>query len=146
MAKSISSLVLGVFAAAALGTAALAQGLNGPNPTASQLKAESMSPVGSPLGFTVMWAVVNSNGTLLRSSGGGATKKLSTGVYEVRFRRNIAACAWTGTRGFGTFSGSVSDGEIAVTGRAGTTNGVFVQTWGASGAIADSPFLIMVAC
>ena len=37
-------------------------------------------------------------------------------------------------------------GFVETHGRAGTTNGVFVQTWGASGAIADSPFLIMVAC
>lgn len=130
-------------------TAALAgTSLNGPNPSSQALHAPS--PVGSPFGFSALWAVMNADGTILRSSGGNTnttqTLKLSTGVYQVAFRRNLSACSWNGTIGFGTFSGSTSASHISVTGRAGNTSAVFVQTFDNSGASADLPFIIQILC
>jgi hypothetical protein len=94
-------------------------------------------------------AVINADGTLMRSSvlpsKVVSTVKLSTGVYDVRFSKPITGCAWFGTIGFGSFSGSTGPSGISVTGRAGTNNGLFVQTF-QNNAIADAPFAVQVVC
>ena len=147
--KSIAkTLSIGVCAVLAIGvSAAIAgSGLNGPNPTKAQLPPPL--PVGTNAGFSVLWAVMNSDGTMLRSSGGNAatSSRLAIGVYDVRFARPLAACAWSGTVGLGTFSGSTGPVMISVTGRAGTTNGVFVQTFNGAGTATDEPFTINILC
>ena len=93
-----------------------------------------------------VFAVLNSNGTKLRGKAVASTARLSTGVYDVRFNRNISACAWTGTVGFGTFGGSTGAATITVSGRAGTNNGLFVTTFNQSGAPTDLPFTVLVVC
>ena len=92
-----------------------------------------------------VFAVVNADGTKLRGKAVASTAHVGTGTYDVRFNRNISSCAWTGTIGFGTFSGSTGPSEISVTGRAGTNNGLFVQTF-AGTAAADLPFTVLVVC
>lgn len=92
-----------------------------------------------------VFAVINPDGTKLRGKAVASSAHISTGVYDVRFNRNISSCAWTGTVGFGSFGGSTGPSEISVSGRAGTNNGLFVQTFsGAS--VADLPFTVMVVC
>jgi hypothetical protein len=92
-----------------------------------------------------VFAVINPDGTKLRGKAVASTQHISTGVYDVRFNRNISSCAWTGTVGFGSFGGSTVPSEISVSGRAGTNNGLFVQTFsGAS--VADLPFTVLVVC
>ena len=92
-----------------------------------------------------VFAVINPDGSLLRGKAVASTQHLSTGVYDVRFNRNISSCVWTGSIGTGVFGGSTGPSEISVSGRAGTNNGLFVQTFsGAS--VADLPFHVLVVC
>jgi hypothetical protein len=93
-----------------------------------------------------VFAVVNANGTKLRGRAVASVDKLGTGIYDVRFNRNISTCAWTGTVGLGTFSGSTGPAEITITGRAGTNNGLFVTTFNGTGTATDEPFITTVIC
>lgn len=95
-------------------------------------------------------AVVNADGTLLRAStlpaGVSSVSKLSTGTYDIRFTKGIAGCAWFGNVGYGTFGGSTGPASITITGRAGTTNGLFVTTFSSSGSATDYPWMVEVVC
>ncbi|MFL6099859.1 MAG: hypothetical protein ACJ71T_07900 [Actinomycetales bacterium] len=93
-----------------------------------------------------VFAVVNADGTKLRGKAVASTAHLSSGVYDVRFNRNLSTCAWTGTVGFGTFSGSTGPSMISISGRAGTNNGLFVQTFDAAGTPTDLPFSAIAIC
>jgi hypothetical protein len=93
-----------------------------------------------------VFAVVNADGTKLRGKAVASTAHLGTGVYDVRFNRNISTCAWTGTVGFGTFGGSTGASMITITGRAGTNNGLFVTTFNQAGTPTDLPFSAIVIC
>ena len=93
-----------------------------------------------------VFAVVNADGTLARGRGASTVTKIGTGVYDVRFNRNIGTCTWEGTVGFGQFSGSTGPAQITITGRAGTTNGLFVTTFDATGVATDEPFHALVVC
>jgi hypothetical protein len=107
-------------------------------------KATGVTPNATTVPARV-FAVLNADGTKLRGKAVASTAHVGTGTYDVRFNRNISTCAWTGTIGFGTFSGSTGPSEISVTGRAGTNNGLFVQTFAGSAA-ADLPFTVLVVC
>jgi hypothetical protein len=93
-----------------------------------------------------VFAVVNDDGTPGRGRGFKSSIKTSTGVYAVKFRRDITKCIWQGTIGQGGFVGEASPGEMQITGLNGTTNGLFVTTFDSSGARADRPFLVLVVC
>jgi hypothetical protein len=94
-------------------------------------------------------AVLNADGTLMRSSVLPAkvtsSSKLGTGNYEVKFSKPITGCAWFGSIGYGSFSGSTGPSGISVTGRAGTTNGLYIQTF-QNNTVADAPFSVQVVC
>lgn len=93
-----------------------------------------------------VFAVVNADGTKLRGKAVASTTTLGTGVYDIRFNRNISTCSWVGTVGLGSFVGSTGPAMITITGRAGTNNGLFVTTYDATGAPADLPFSADVIC
>ncbi len=114
---------------------------NRTNPKPSYVD-ESRAPAPPPRVF----AVVNSDGSFMRGKGVISTTRLTTGVYDVRFVRNISTCNWLGTVGLGGFSGSTGPGIITITGRAGTNNGLYVTTFTAGGGLADLPFAADVIC
>ena len=92
------------------------------------------------------FAVLDADGSFVRGKNVSSVSKIGTGIYDVRFLGNISHCGWTGTTGFGEFSGSLPNGSgISVTGRAGTTNGVFVQTY-VLGTSSDLPFTVLITC
>jgi hypothetical protein len=93
-----------------------------------------------------VFAVLNSNGTKLRGKAVASTSKIGTGIYDVRFNRNISSCAWTGTVGVGGFGGSTGPAMISVSGRAGTNNGLFVETFNGTATATDLPFTVLVVC
>lgn len=72
--------------------------------------------------------------------------KIGTGTFDIRFDIGIRQCAYVGTIGLPGNSGSSAPGEITVVGRAGTNNGVFVQTFDSSGTIADRSFHLAIFC
>jgi hypothetical protein len=93
-----------------------------------------------------VFAEINSDGTKLRGKAVASSSRLSAGVYDVRFTRNLSTCAWTGTVGFGNFGGSTAASMISISGRAGTNNGLFVQTFNQAGTPTDLPFSAVVIC
>jgi hypothetical protein len=93
---------------------------------------------------TVMWAVVNSNGSLARSSGGVSSSAINTGTYDVEFSRNVTACAYSAT--IGSTGTGTALGQIGEASRSGHPNGVYVETANTSGATTAEPFHVMVVC
>jgi hypothetical protein len=99
---------------------------------------------GMPPTAQTFYAVVRSNGTLARGFEAVSAANLGTGVYQVIFAHDITGSAYLGTLGLDTDSGDSPSGQIAVVGRAGAANGVFVQTFDATGNPADRGFHVAV--
>jgi hypothetical protein len=94
-----------------------------------------------------VWAVVNFDGTLARHAGAcGGVSSSGSGSYDVFFPKNIVNCAYVVTVGSASRSGTVPPGYGTVVGAAGTTNGVFVQTFNASGSLVAQGFHLVVDC
>ena len=116
-----------------------------PVPGAEALAALVPATVaGMPPTAQTFFAVVNANGTLARGFQAVSSTRLGTGVYQVLFSHDITRSAYVGTIGLSASSGTSPSGEIAVVGRAGSANGVFVQTFNSSGAAADRGFHLAV--
>jgi len=94
----------------------------------------------------VLWAVVNSNGTLARGKGALDANHLGGGGYEVLFDRNVRQCVYTATIGLSGFSSYETPGEITVVGRNGATNGVVIATHNSSGVLQDRGFHLALNC
>lgn len=129
----------GVVATGATASAGSNAGKNVPAAVSSLPAATTATP-------QRVFAVMNADGTLLRGKAVASVLKLGTGVYDVRFTRNIGSCSWLGTVGLGGFSGSTGPGIVTITGRAGTNNGLFVTTYDANGTAVDLPFAADVIC
>jgi hypothetical protein len=94
----------------------------------------------------VLFAEVNSSGTLANSSGGGVTTvSYGSGSYDVDFARNIAACTAVATLGPSTGS-ILPAGEVSLTDTAGNAESVSVITWNSDGTSANKPFRLVVVC
>jgi hypothetical protein len=93
----------------------------------------------------MLFAVVNSNGTLARGSGAVSAAKLAaTGEYQVFFNQPVNRGAFLSTIGLSADAGQSPPGEIIVNLRVGTTNGVFLQTSDSTGKDADRSFHLAV--
>jgi hypothetical protein len=95
---------------------------------------------------TILFAVVNANGTLARGHKAVSATRLGTGAYEVVFRKDVRSCAYLATIGLSGSAGSSLPGEITVVGRSGNDRGVFVTTHSSGGAPADLGFHLAVHC
>ncbi|MFY1690395.1 hypothetical protein [Plantactinospora sp. WMMB782] len=91
------------------------------------------------------FAVVNANGTLARGFGVLSSSRITTGQYQVVFIQSVVRSAFTATLGLTGSLGASPPGEIAVVGRAGNANGVFVQTFTSAGVPADRSFHLHVS-
>jgi len=94
----------------------------------------------------VLWAVVNSDGTLARGKGALDANRLGGGQYEVLFDRNVSKCVYTATIGLSGASGFSAPGQITVGRRTGASNGVFITTHNSSGSFADRGFHLALNC
>lgn len=99
---------------------------------------------GMPPTAQTFFAVVNANGTLARGFGVVSATRLVAGQYQVVFSHSLVGSAFVGTLGLSTFSGTSPSGMIAVVGRAGNNNAVFVQTFASNGVAADRGFHLAV--
>ena len=145
MIKSFSKLmVVGAAIAALAGSVAIAEaGSILKNTDAPAVK----SPGGTILGSATLYAVVNSDGTIARGDGNAASPgKLATGTYDLRFFRNITMCGYIATVGLSGTTGASTPGMVTVVGRAGTVNGLFIQTFDAAGTVSDRGFHVFVNC
>lgn len=112
---------------------------NNPNPSSAGITADAAVP-------QRVFAVVNADGTKLRGKAVASTTLLSTGVYDVRFNRDISTCSWVGMVGRGDFVGTTGPGVVTATGRNGTNNGLYIDVYGSDYVHANLPFHIDVIC
>ncbi|WP_329009872.1 hypothetical protein OG271_26260 [Micromonospora rifamycinica] len=100
---------------------------------------------GMPPTAQLFWAVVASNGVLARGFGTVSATRLAVGQYQVVFSHDVTRSAYVGSIGLTGSVGASPSGEIAVVGRAGVPNGVFVQTFTSAGAPADRAFHLTIS-
>jgi hypothetical protein len=108
---------------------------------------ESLVPAtgaGMPPTAQSFFAVVDANGTLARGFGATSATRLGVGIYQVVFSHDVRGSAYVGTLGLSVDFGISPSGEIAVVGRAGLPNGIFVQTFNSAGQSADRGFHLAV--
>ena len=97
---------------------------------------------------TQYWAVVETNGTLVRGHNVWRVAHLGTGIYEVIFTGDVSAGAFVATIGRpGIFTEPT--GEICLALRASATSpevgkGVWIQTFNSSGSPSDRAFHLLV--
>lgn len=101
-------------------------------------------PPGTPA--TVLWAVVESDGSLARGSNVASTSWIMLGRYDVRFNQNVRGCIYVATVGDTDFLTVPPPGTVTVTGLTASVNGVFVATWDMAGAPEDRAFHLTVMC
>ena len=71
---------------------------------------------------------------------------ISSPTRCVVFPRDISACGFVGTLGLSTFGGSSPAGMIALAGRAGNPDAVFIQTSNVTGTLTSLGFHLSVQC
>lgn len=99
------------------------------------------TPAYMPPTAQAFFAVVSAAGALVRGGPHAVSAThLGTGIYQVLFDHDITGSAYIGTIGLTGSSGESPAGQIAVVGRAGAANGVFVQTFNATGTPTDLAF------
>lgn len=95
---------------------------------------------------TKLWAVVNANGTLVRSSGGVTVS--GSNYYTVTFPQPVNECAYAATigRNGGAFS---NGGQVEVdefVGNGFSTSAVLVRTYDAAGTATAKKFSVEIFC
>ncbi len=94
----------------------------------------------------VLFAQVNTDGTLANSSGGVTTANpAGLGSYEVDFGRNVSNCAFNATQGDAGV-GSSAGAIIGVTDRNANLEAVFVSVRDHANALVDRGFQLIVVC
>jgi hypothetical protein len=91
------------------------------------------------------WAVVNTDGTLLRGTTGVASLRINAGNYRVDFGRDISQCSWTGVQVEFTES-EVGDIGIELDVLDAANETLAVRTNDQADASADRVFSVQVAC
>ena len=102
------------------------------------------TPAGMPPTAQAFFAVVSSNGVLVRGFQAVSAAQLGTGMYQVLFSHDVTGSAYIGTIGLTGSSGSPTAGQIGVVGRIGAANGVFVQTFNAAGTPTNLAFHLAI--
>jgi hypothetical protein len=97
---------------------------------------------------TKLWAVVNSDATLVRSSGGVTVGGSGASFYTVTFPQPVDTCAYSATigRSGGAFSngGQLEADEFVGNGFSPST--VLVRTYNAAGTVTAKRFSLVVFC
>jgi hypothetical protein len=96
-----------------------------------------------------LWAVVDTGGTLARSSAGVTSSRVTIGEYRVDFNTDVSQCAFIPQIG-GIATSAPTVGMVHAFGRSGFNDEVVVQTYDgnqSSGAdLEDRSFHIAVYC
>jgi hypothetical protein len=93
-------------------------------------------------------ATINADGTRENGSffGLASSTRLGVGTYDLRWSRNITQCQALITPGSGTSFGAPARFATAVQRAGSGGTGHFIEMRDQTGALADSEFMIMVAC
>jgi hypothetical protein len=91
-------------------------------------------------------AVIAANGNLVRSVGATSSSRLGTGLYEVRFDRDLSECSWIGQ--VGSPDGvPVASGEVSTSLRSpADSEALLLIVNNSAGVVADRPFHVFVHC
>ncbi|MCQ8775043.1 hypothetical protein [Streptomyces telluris] len=91
-------------------------------------------------------AVVAANGLLITAQSSGATSasRLNVGTYQVCFNTPVTSGTYVASIGLPGNVTNPPSGEISVTGRNGTNNCLFLQTFNSAGALEDRSFHVIV--
>jgi hypothetical protein len=92
-----------------------------------------------------LFAVVESNGALVRSNGVNGSARISTGTYTVLFHQSTAGCAIQGSVGLTGTVGTPPAGDLTVR-RTPNKRTVLVTTHTSGGALANKAFHIVLNC
>jgi hypothetical protein len=146
----IRAFVMPLVLAAGFGTAAIAaQGMGNGSirnaPIPGQVEPDGGGGVAAG-GSAQMFAVVDEDGTLVRSKGVLEVVRVFGGNYAVRTARNVRDCAYTATIGLSGAESTAAPGFITVVGEYAKPNGVYVQTGGFDGTQSDRPFHLYIDC
>ena len=93
-----------------------------------------------------LWAVVETDGTLVRGSRVVSAANFAGSQYEVIFNRDVTGCAFIAVIGSPGSAVFPAPGGAEVAGRSGKPNGVAIQTFNSAGAPAQRPFHLQVLC
>jgi hypothetical protein len=123
-------------------------GSSGQPPVSKEDKARAQvvpgTTAGQPPTAQAHFAVVGSNGTLVRGFQVVSSTRLGLGWYQVVFNHDLTGSAFVATLGLTGSLYTSPPGEIAVVGRTGLPSGVFVQTFNSAGERADRSFHLAV--
>ncbi|MEV4545140.1 hypothetical protein ACIBXA_06035 [Micromonospora echinaurantiaca] len=112
--------------------------------TRADAQVTTCATVGLPITARVLFAVVTADGNLVRGLGAAQATRLARGKYQVIFDQDVTAAGYVGTIGLPGSAGVAPPGQVAVAGRTGIPNGVFVSTFAGDGSVADRPFHLTV--
>ena len=125
---------------------AVATGAEKKKPKANDEKPVASKAIPESYGPREMFAVVDSEGTLRRGFHAVSAQRLSLGIYEVIFKRDVRRGAYLATLGGHSWGGLPAAGSIGVMGRASDPRGVIVRTSDGSGDQLDAGFHLLVIC
>jgi hypothetical protein len=116
-----------------------------PGAQGAQGAAGPPGPGGAPA--TTLRGTINSSGTTVASQSQGVTssQEVTGGIYEVDFNQNITACTYSASDAV-PGAGTPPAAFVAVTGRGGVPNGLFVVTFNSSGTLTPESFMVEVFC
>ena len=106
--------------------------------------AGTTGPQGPPAG--VLWADVNTSGTLVHGSGSSGAYLVEAGGYQVNFTRDVTACSYVASLVVQNDIDVGPAGMVTVAGRVGLPDSVFVATTDTAGAPSDLAFDLLVSC
>jgi hypothetical protein len=122
-----------------------AQGPAGPvGPAGPEGPAGPAGPAGEDA--TVLFAVVDEDGELVRGSGATGAAQLGTGIYSVDFDQDISACAHSATIAMPTHTGNPGDLTIGSAGRFAQVQGAYLRLYDRGGDLADHGFHLVITC
>jgi hypothetical protein len=143
MYAKLGSAAAAIVAAAlmSISSANIASADDNTTPSGRSAQASSKNPVCDDC-----YAIMQSNGALFKGRDVRNTTKLGVGVYEIKFRYQFRWCSFQGTIGNPNFVGTQPPSFISITGRVGTNDAVFVETWDSAGVHADRAFHVVIVC
>ena len=142
--------LIAVFAVLLLAACAALQGPMGPpGPPGAQGLPGEPGLVGPPgevgIGEVPLFALVASDGQLVRGRGVATTAKVSIGSYTVSFDRDVSGCVYTAT--VGGRGGVPPEPRFITTDLGGSMKTVIIEAWTVDArSRADTSFHLVVQC
>ena len=108
----------------------------------ADLSGAALADLRSP---SIMWGVVNANGTLARGTAGVTSQYSGASFYTVTFPRDVTQCVYEATIG-GVSNVYPGHGEISTYSANLRPNAVTVVTHDSAGSFSDRSFHVVVTC